>query len=64
MFKNQTLYFIDVDSKILRTVKNPNFIPRVNELIKTDKETYSVSQVVYSLENNQYSCWVYISKIL
>lgn len=62
MFKKHLLYFITVDGKILRQIKNPSFIPRNNELVKTDDEMYNVVQIVYSLENDKYSCWVYLDK--
>ncbi len=51
-----------MDGKILQQIKNPSFIPRFNELVKTDDEMYNVVQIVYSLENDKYSCWVYLDK--
>ena len=62
--KKEIVYFIDKDSKILGTIKNPKMIPRKDELIvfKSNDKKYYVYEVVYSFEKNSYICWIYLKE--
>lgn len=63
--KKEIVYFIDTDSKILAGLKNPGVVPRKDEIIvlKSKEKKYKVIEVVYTLEKNQYICWIYIKEI-
>lgn len=63
--KKEIVYFIDTDSKILAGLKNPGVVPRKDEIIvlKSKEKKYKVIEVVYTLEKNQYICWIYVKEI-
>lgn len=66
MFTSQILYFTDSQGNVLLTLKKPSFVPKANEqvIINGDKrKIYYVHQVVYTVEKNKYTCWVYLNDL-
>lgn len=62
--KKEIVYFVDTESKILAGLKNPGIIPRKDEIIilNSNKKNYKVMEIVYTLEKNQYICWIYLKE--